>query len=226
MNLGTVSKELFDMLSDFLIREIGSKSIDGITYALILREDKENYRDYMEIRKEATKCGFGTNEVFRVYEVSNGFIFDMDIQATKTISYKLSEAVSKTNGGKTPVKDFIGNSPDKRRNADMVGLARLIKKTYDSGGTIAEAALFSRNTSPLIQVSGILKRKDKNGKPQEEIVQLKYPAFAIRHWDIETINKHLLIPAKLRIAKIEPCEILPSKRGVKFNFYIEPIEEY
>jgi len=224
--LGKVSKELLGMLSDFLIREIGSKSLDGITYALVLKEDTEDYRDYMEIRKETTKCGFGMNEVFRVYEVSNGYIFDMDMSVAKTISYKLSEAVAKTNGGKTPVKDFIGNNPDKRRNSDMVGLARLIKKKYDSGEMIAEAALFSRNSSPLITVSAILNRKDKNGKIHEEMVQLKYPAFAIRHWDIESINKHLLIPAKLRIARIEPCEILPSKRGVKFNFYIEPIEEY
>lgn len=224
--MGKVSKELFDMLSDFLIREIGSKSVDGITYALILKEDKDSYRDYMEIRKEATKCGFGMNEVFRVYEVNNGFIFDMDLSAAKTISYKLSEAVSKTNGGKTPVRDFIGNNPDKRRNSDMVGLARHIKKCYDKGEEIAEAALFSRNSSPLITVSALLKRKDKNGKEREDIVQLKYPAFAIRHWDIEAINKYLLIPAKIRVAKIEPCEILPSKRGVKFNFYIEAIEEY
>lgn len=224
--MGKVSKELFDSLSDFLIREIGSKSIDGITYALVLKEDHDSYRDYMEIRKEATKCGYGLNEVFRVYEVSNGFIFDMDLNAAKTISYKLSEAVAKTNGGQTPVKDFIGSNPDKRRNADMVGLARLIKKKYDAGETIVEAALFSRNSSPLITVTAVLSRKDKNNNVHEEMVQLKYPAFAIRHWDIEAINKHLLIPAKLRIARIEPCEILPSKRGVKFNFYIEPIEEY
>lgn len=214
------SNELKNMLTDFMLQEIGQKALDGITYAFVLKsdKDKENYRNYMDIRREATKCGYNMSEIFRVYEVSNGYIFDMEIAVAKQISYLIAKAVNKTNGGKTPVKDFIKDYPERRRKSDMVGLARYVKSCYDKRETTIEVALFSRNSTPKITITGVGQNK--------EMLAIKYNAFAIRHWDIESVNKNLLIPAKIRIARMEPCEILPSKTGVKFKLYIESIYDY
>lgn len=208
------------MMTEFLITEIGARALDGITYTMVLKGEKDlaTYNKYMNIRAEAQKCGYSTEEAFRVYEVSNGYIFDMDMSVAKKLSYELSKAVSKTNGGTTPVGDFIGNRPDNRRKADMLGLAKYVKSEFDKGRMLTEVALFNKNTRPRIMITGI-------GR-QNEMLTIKYNAYAIRHWDIEMVNAKLLIPAGIRIAKLEPCEILPSKNGVKFKLYLEPVSGY
>ena len=215
--VGTASKELINMMTDFLISEIGSKSIDGITYTMVLKrpQDKEEYDRYMRIRREAQNCGFGPEDAFRVYEVSNGYIFDMDMSVAKKITYELSKAVNKTNGGRTPIADFIGDKPEQRRKQDMLGLAKFVKSEFDKGKREIEVALFNRNSTPRIIVTAI--------GPDNSMIVIKYNAYAIRHWDIETVNAALLIPAGIRISTIEPCEIIPSKRGVRFKMYLEPL---
>lgn len=215
--MGKASSELINMMTEFLINEIGSKALDGITYTMVLNtdKDKEAYKRYMEIRTEAQKCGYSSDEAFRVYQVSNGYIFDMDMSVAKKISGELYKAVAKTNGKDAPLVDLIGNKPDKRRKADMLGLAKFVKSEYDFGNRIVEVALFSRNSTPRIMITGI--------GPKNEMLTIKYNAYAIRHWDIETVNSKLLIPAGIRIARLEPCEVLPSKTGVKFKLYLESV---
>lgn len=214
------SEKLKNYLTEFLICEIGSKSIDGITYTMVTKDekDRETLKRYFEIRKEATRCGYSNDEMFRVYEVNNGYIFDMDMAFTKKLAYGLTKAVSDTNGGKTPVKDFIGDKPERRRKADMLGLAKYVKSEFDKGNMVIEAALFSKNSTPRIMITGI--------GPKNEMLTIKYNAYAIRHWDIEVVNAKLLIPAGIRIAKLESCEILPPKTGVRFRLYLEPVQPY
>lgn len=211
------SSELLNKLTEFLICEVSSKALDGITYAMVLKDnkDKENYKRYMDIKKEAVNCGYNNDEVFRVYEVANGYIFDMDLSVAKKITAELSKAVAKANNGNTPAGDLIGNNPDKRRKDDMLGLAKYVKQQYDAGNRQIEVALFSRNSVPRIIVSGV--------GPKNDMISIKYNAYAIRHWDIEAINANMLIPAGIRIAKLEPCEILPSKTGCRFVLYVESI---
>lgn len=213
--MGQASKEMMNMLTEFLICEIGSKALDGITYALVLKDDKDKdkYKRYLSIRDEVTKCGFGNDEIFRVYEISNGYIFDMDLNIAKRITTKLAQAVQRTSGIDVGDGELIGDSPEKRRKSDMLGLARFVKQEWDSGRNMAVLALFSRNSVPHIVISG--------KTPKGEYVTEKFNAYAVRHWDIETINAKMLIPAGIRIAKIEPFEVLPSKTGIKFGIYIE-----
>ena len=213
--MGNASKNMMNMLTEFLVCEIGSKALDGITYSMVTKEpkDKEALARYMEIRDEVTACGFGADEIFRVYEVSNGYIFDMDLNIAKKITIKLAQAVERTNGVAVGNGDLIGDSPEKRRKSDMLGLAKFIQQEYNAGRDLTEVALFSRNSVPHIIITG--------KSPKGEIISEKFNAYAIRHWDIETINARLLIPAGIRIARIEPYEILPSKTGVKFGMYIE-----
>ena len=211
------SSELLNKLTEFLVCEVSGKAIDGITYAMVLKDnkDKENYKRYMEIKKEAVNCGYNNDEVFRVYEVANGYIFDMDLNVSKKITTEISKAVAKANNGSTPAGDLIGDSPDKRRKDDMIGLAKYIKQQYDAGNKKVEVALFSRNSVPRIIVSGV--------GPKNDMISIKYNAYAVRHYDIESINANMLIPAGIRVAKLEPCEILPSKTGVRFILHVESI---
>ncbi len=211
------SRALMDMLSDFLVSEIQSRALSGITYTMLFKDpkEKETYEKYMKIREEALKCGYGQNEVFRAYEVSNGYIFDMDLSVAKFITAELSKSVAKNNGGQTPVGDLIGDAPEKRRKEDMTLLAKYVKGQFKEGKKVLEVALFSRNSVPRIVING----QDKAGQS----VLLKYNAYAIRHWDIEEINTKLLVPAGLRISKIEPCEILPPKTGVRFILHLSKV---
>lgn len=209
------SNELLNKLTEFLVCEIGSKALSGITYAMVLKndKDKEMYDRYKSIKDEVLKCGYANDEVFRIYEVGNGYILDMDLSVTKKITYELSKAVAKANNAS--VGDLIGDGSSKRRKDDMLGLAKYIKKEYDLGNRVVEVALFSRNSVPRIIVTGV--------GPNGEILPIKYPAFAVRHFDLESINANILIPAGIRVARIEPMEILPSKTGVSFKMEIESI---
>lgn len=214
--MGNTSKKMMNLLTEFMISEIGSKALDGITYSFVLKDnpnDRESYNRYMEIYKEVRNCGFSPDEIFRAYELSNGYIFDMDLNVVKHISTELVKAVEKTDGVQYGTGDLIGSSPEKRRKADMNGLANYVLGELQKGKSVTEVALFNRNSVPHIIISG---------KTAGRYASIKYNAYAIRHWDIEIINAKLLIPAGARISRIEPCEILPTKTGVKFLITTEP----
>jgi hypothetical protein len=218
--MSKISKELLDMLTEFVICELDSKALDGITYTMVLKSDKnkELYDKYMGIKNEAVRCGYNNNEVFRVYELMNGYIFDMDILTVKQITAEIIKAVDKVNGGKTPVRELLGDLPEQRRKKDMIALAKYLKSEWDSGNRQVEVALFSRNATNKIIIHG----KGPNG----EDLAIRYNAYAIRHWDVEYINEKALIPAGFRVSKIQPREILPSKTGASFMFTLQPMSEF
>lgn len=218
--MAELSKALLDMLTEFMICEIGSKALDGITYTMLFKNDKDKdaYNRYMTIKKEATKCGYTNSELFRVYEINNGYIFDMDIKTTKLITAQIAKAVAAANNGATPVGDIIGDSPEVRRKKDMYNMAKYLKSEYDKGNTEVEVALFSRNSTNRIIVTG--------KGPHGETLAIRYNAYVLRHWDIEYLNEHLLIPIGFRVSRIQPCEVLPSKTGVSFIFRLESMDEY
>ena len=211
-----VSKKLLDLLSKFLMLEIQSRVLDGITYTFLFKDGKDagQKEKYLEIRDEAAACGFKPEEVFRIFEVSNGYILDMDLSIAKYITEEISKVVARENNYKTPVGDLIGNRPEKRRIEDMEYLAKVLLKHYKDKEKEVEVALFSRNRVPKI----VLTAEDTKGGT----VVVKYDAFAIRHWDLEDVNTNLLIPKGVRITDIVPCEILPSKTGVRFIIKLKP----
>lgn len=217
--MGNMSKDLLDMLTEFTVCELGSKVLDGITYTLLLKnnKDKEAFDRYLIIRNEAIKCGFSNNELFRVYELTNGYIFDMDMMVTKQITAEMAKAVARQNNGATPTGDLIKDFPEKRRKKDLVSLAKYLIQQFNAGKRQVEVALFSRNSTQRIVINGT--------GSKGEALTIRYNAYAIRHWDIELLNEQLLIPNKLRVSRIQPCEILPSKTGVSFLFDIEMIDE-
>ena len=214
--MADISKELYGKLTEFLTIEIESKVLDGITYAMTLKNenDRESTESYKRIKDVAIKSGLGQNEAFRVYELQNGYIFDMDLTIAKHIAYLLSKKVNKDTNGKMPVGDFIGDKPEKRRQEDMQKLARKCVNQFKAGKKVFDVALFSRNSVPRIQITGRDKRSGKD-------TVITYDAYAVRHWDIEEINARLLAKDGIKIAKIEPCEVIPSKTGVRFTLHLD-----
>lgn len=213
--MADVSKELYGKLTEFLTVEIESKVLDGITYVMTLKNenDRESTESYKKIKDVAIKNGLGQNEAFRVYELSNGYIFDMDLTIAKHIAFLLSKKVNQQTKGQMPVGDFIGEKPEKRRQEDMQKLAKKCLTQFKAGKKVFDVALFSRNSVPRIQITG----KDKSGKD----AVITYDAYAVRHWDIEEINARLLAKEGIKIAKIEPCEVIPSKTGVRFTLHLD-----
>lgn len=203
-------KELLDKLTELLCLEIGSKAMDGITYILLDKSEKDRLKvqKYKDIRITADKAGLEPNEAFRFYELSNGYIFDMDMSIAKHITNFLAAIVAKNNGTQ-PISNLIGNNPEIRRKNDMQLLANKCLKSYSEGITQLDVALFSRNKNNRIMTKG----RDKQGNN----LLIQYPAYVLRHWDLEDINREYLLRYGIKIVSVEPVEVIESKTGVRFT---------
>ena len=209
--MGKFSTNSVNGMAEFLTVEIVEKALDGITYTMILKDGKHNamIEKYDALRKSLTEDGVKSNEIFRRYELSNGIIYDLDLKQAIDLTVKLSAAYAKSNGGKTPIGDFnMREEAEERRLEDIKLFAKKVLSNVKSGKSKFEVALFSRNKVPKIVVTG----NDKNGNA----VALQFDAFAIRHTDIEQVNRDFLVKEGYRIVKVEPCEVLPSLTGVRF----------
>jgi hypothetical protein len=216
-------KELRDMLCEFFICEIGASAMDGVTYTMIIKDENNkksmaNIERYKQIKTEALKAGFGDNEAFRVYEVSNGYVFDMDLYFAKQILAEIAKSVPVKEGEQPIPTDLMKDMPDRRRKKDIYDLAKHLTNEYNKGNLRVEVALFNKNSTNRINVTG--------RGPSGEKLMIVFPAFALRHLDIEIINEKFLIPNGFRVKMIQPCEILPSKNGVAFIFEMESMEQY
>lgn len=203
-------KELLDKLTELLCLEIGSKAMEGITYILLDKSEKDRFKvlKYKDVRITADKAGLGPNEAFRFYELANGYVFDMDMSIAKHITNFLSTVVAKNNGTE-PLANLIGNNPEVRRKNDMKALANKCLKEYKDGITKFDVALFSRNKGNKI----ITQVRDKTGNN----LIIQYPAYALRHWDLEDINREYLLRYGIKIVSVEPVELIESKTGVRFT---------
>ena len=213
------SKDLLNMLSEFVVGEIGARALDGITYTMIFEDDVKGkssalYERCKAIKNECYRCGFDVQEVFRVYQVSNGYIMDMDLDTVREVTTEIAKGVAIENGDDTIDTDLIKDKPIQRRKRDMVNLAKFLKSKYDMGQTEVSVALFSKNTTSRIIINAV--------GPDGANIMIMYNAYALRHWDIPIVNERLLMPAGFRISRIRPGEILPSKTGVSFEFELEP----
>jgi hypothetical protein len=221
--MGTMSKELRDRLSEFFVCEIGSNAMDGITYTLIIKNDKnktamQNIERYKQIRVEAMKCGYSDNEIFRVHEVSNGYVFDMDLSVAKEILAQLVKSIPVKEGEQPIDTNLTKDMPERRRKKDIYALAKYLKAQYDKGNHRVEVALFNKNANNRINVTG--------KGPKGENLMITFPAFALRHSDVEAVNEFFLIPHGFRVCSLQSCEILPSKNGVAFIFEMESMSRY
>lgn len=207
--MGKVSKELDLLLTQLITEELGSKTMEGITYILALKDkDTELIKRCMAAREEAQKCGFNPDDIIKCYKVANGAIFDIKLPIVADISGKWGSVL---NTG-VEIKSKIMEMATERRNKDIAALAKKCEKSVKDDKAGVEVALYSRNVVPKIVIGA----KDKNGND----ITCEYDAYAIRHWDITAVNEKYLLQKGYKVAKIMPCEILPSKTGVRFMLQV------
>lgn len=207
-----VTNELLQDIMPFMVQELGEKIFEGITYTLIPSSDKIKIDTYQEIRDKITQAGIDTTTLFRVYQLCNGTIFDLDLVVAK----KLAIIMLKENADEK-FNNMINTLPAKRKQEDMERLATQCLKEAKNKNKEFYVALFSKNKSPSIRF---------NAKVEGETTTrtFSYPAYALRHWDLEDINMNYLIPKGLMIDKVQACEILPTRTGVKFKIILNTVE--
>lgn len=212
-----MSKKLMNMLSEFIVCELGAKVIQGVTYSMFIADRKKDvdlFNHYSVIKDEAVQCGYNSNEVIRTYEVGNGFIVDVDLLYAKEVLLEVSKAAAVANG-EEEYGDRIGDKPEERRQRDFRHLAKFLKASFDMGKLQVEVVLFNKTPTNRIADMGI--------GPRDEKLIIRYNAYALRPDDIELINEYYLMPAGFRVASIRACEILPQKKGCTFEFSMEHI---
>jgi hypothetical protein len=216
--MANITEELLNLTTWFVVNELSGMAIDGVTYALLIKgtKDDNTYKNCIEIAKAAKEAGFQDGEIFRIYEVRNGWIADLDMAITKRIIWKLAEEVKDKDMSAEKASEIVNRGPEERRKNDIKSLGRFLKNAFQEGRTEVDVALYSRNIVPKIFITG----KGLKG----ERLCLQYSAFALRQSDIAAVNEHILIPKYgIRVRKITPCEILPSKTGVRFTMSLERI---
>lgn len=208
-----MTSEVKTKLANMLVDDIGPKEVlDGITYILLTNtgKDAEKITEFTKLQKEIADCGIDPNTIIRKYDVSNGAIFDMNLNVAKQTSAFVTQSMIKAGavkGANITNADLIGDGPDKRRYEDIVKLAKFLVKSAKERKSVVEIALFSRNK---------VGKTTFNAKRGNEDVAVTYNAYAIRHWDIQQLNQ-LLQREGISVVNVEAGEIIPSKNGVRFK---------
>lgn len=231
MNNGNrLTGEIIEQLSSYMITEVTEKAVYGITYSMFLEnnaEDKRKIEEYTKLKQEIDACGIDSNSIFQKLKVSNGYVFNLEVEVARKVMAIISERVYKYTKGQTNAgRDLFLEKPTKRRKEDIEALAKLLIKEYNHNNPNRQAkkvevALYSRNSSRKIMCMA----KDSKGnsvKKGNDTVMIELDAFAIRHRDISEVSQKLLQKGyKLVSSRIG--EILPSKTGVRFVVSVDKI---
>lgn len=204
-----LSDDAVGKLAEVICTDIHTNIVKGVTY--ILLEEKPNTKVrldmYMGLRREIDSEGFKPDEVFRVYKVSNGYVFDMEqeiaVSITKAIMQKSGSLDDKN---MRAVLNSVVERSKIRREKELKRLAALCYKAYKVGKTSLEVLLFGKNEVGKVIITV------KDGKDDYVIT---YPSFMLRPSDMQSVNEEYLIKSGIRIKSIETGEIVGSNRGLR-----------
>lgn len=210
----SMSKELQSMVTGFVVSEISSRALDGITYA-IKDYNNSDCEDYIKIREEADKCGYDSDELFQVIEVSNGYIFDLDLGVTKKVSMDLVKASCNITGKHKDLVGILDVKVEQRRKRDTERLAKEILRTAKEGKSEVKVALYSNHNSDYIRILA----KKENG--EREYVNFK--AYALRFSDIRSLNEEILSKSGYRISSVQSEYIIPRNKALLTTLEIQKL---
>ena len=214
--MAKISDRLGNMLTEYFLNEIAEEALKGITYSMCFKDETHKVNRYREIKKEIARCGYGTDDILRVFELKNGYITELDVDIVKKVNMAILRDVIKNDGLDIEPKELLGNRLETRRENDTAKLSKYIMQKHEENENSVTVALYSKNIIPKITVSGVNKDGDK--------VYVKYNAYALKISDMEYINANILIPKGLRIHRVEPLEIIHTGNGVLFNLYTEELK--
>lgn len=209
-----VSESVLNKITEIICRDIGSAILDGATYILITDKPNMKYKieKYISVRRDLDAEGFSSDEVFRVYKVSNGYVFDIDMNTAKTITASLAQIMGQSNDNIKTIRELIDKEPLERVKKDKELLAKRIIKGFKNGERTIDVALFSRNKSNKILVMA----DDKDGNQGA----ISFSSYALRLNDLTDLNTEFLIENGVRIASVDYHEILGSNSGLRTTLHV------
>lgn len=212
-----VTDEAAAKVSTIFANNLGEKVFDGINWTFVLESDVGTLQEYENIRQELKDMGYTHGEILRAYKAPNGLIYDIDAKVVKML-VKSTMAGSESEG---LCNELIESAYEARRNMEMSRLHVFLAKAFKAGQTKVSLALFNTNKGNRITYNTLI----ESGSHANQKVEIRLPAFALRHWDLEELNRNYLIPARIKIQKVQLVEILPTKTGVGFNFELVGLKE-
>lgn len=211
-----MSTALRDCLQQFFTQEIASALFRGVTYTLTFNDDTVKNTAYLSLKDKLMDEGFVYSKYMRVFKLCNGYIFDMNLAVAQKLGKLTIESVLGPEE-KLSQDDIIrlSHMPLERINNDAEKLARLCVNEMKKGKNEVAVALFNKNSGSEIKFNAV-------GTDGVRYL-LNYKAFCLRHTDLEMVNRKYLVKNAIRIKEIQPCEILPTKTGVRYILYLERI---
>ena len=208
---GELSKNLLDKLTEIICVDVGSKILDGVTYIILSKspKDKAKVERYNSVRRLIDSENYAPEEIFRIYEVANGYIYDIDMNIAKMITTLLAKLAAQKNPELKDMPDLIGTQPDENKDYQMKLLAKKCLEAFKNNQDTLEIALFSRNKTNKIILTA-------DGMNKEKVV-ITYPSFALRPWDLEEINVKYLIERGMRISGVKAYEIIGNNSGLRVS---------
>ena len=202
--------EIYNKLKGFFMQYIGSKGLYGVNYAIFFKEETSAIKACTELKEEIQSYGYSDNQIFRVCAVSNGFVFDLDTSLRQKILEDISKEVSKELG-----EDYnfsVTEQKNKNKDEEKTNLVKVCKDTLDRGINTVELVIYSLSQASQV----ILPCVTETG----ESVVMYYPAYTVSLWDLVDLQKTKFLEQDIQISKVEICEILPYKKGVRVILHL------
>lgn len=212
-------------LLDFFSVEIADKMLSGITYSILLKNQKQEaiIKSYMQLKKDIEEVDRSNAGMLRVFELCNGYIFDLSVKATQQLALDILRSTCKQ-GEEVPQSDINNlNSIYEARKESLRKLAIKCFNEFNSRedktktSVDIDVALYSRNITPYISFMAT----DKKSKDKYLI---KYDAFALKHTDLEELNRAYLLSKRLKVSVVKPLEVLTTRTGVLFRLTVEKLD--
>lgn len=200
-----ITPELKNMITEFVVREIGSKGLHGVTYATLINRDGKSETEYLRVAELAVECGYTEGELFEAFEVDNGYIYNLDMQVMNQVLIEIAKNAVKVTGKHDDKVKTVYNMPVESVKKEEERLARLIEGEVKNGNNSAVIVLYSRNKGGTASFTA-----DEGGS--KKFIRVK--AFMLRHKDLNEINTKYLSRKGIVITKIELHQIIPSQNGV------------
>ena len=221
-NLGLTS-DIMEELTDFYASEISDKLFMGVTYVMLLKDSgmDNKIQKYLDLKQRIMENNTTSADIMRAFEMCNGYIFDLGLRPAQQLALDLIKSTFSTDE-QLPKEAIlmIKDKPLDRRKAELKNLAikclNELKAKPTEKQVVFDVALYSRNTTNSIRFMA-------NG-PKNERIRVSYDAFNLKHTDLDELNRAFLVPKRLRVCSVQPCEILPTRTGVRFKLYVERLD--
>lgn len=192
---------------------IGSNSLYGVNYAIFNKEEVSAIKACKDLQDEIRSYGYTDNQVLRKCEVSNGVVFDIDPSIEQAVLQEISDEMLPETGEDNPI--YNEQEYTEARAYSQQRLVEECVKSVNSGQDNIEVVLYNLSQTNNILLPCVTE--------YGYTVVMWYPAFTLSLWDILKVQKTGLLSEGIQISKLEVCEVLPYKKGVRTILHLVTI---